>query len=137
MHNLQEHPGSVLDAPAIPILAMIEERREILAQQEAVGSMDFDAIKSGLLGSRRGFTENDQRPLFLCSVVICFPSRAGSSVQHGWPQRVLPRVFRIGENPSMKQLGDDSATRLVDGLGHRCETGEKGITMDARLSRNV
>ena len=52
-NHFQQEPGPVLQRASVLILALVHERGQELSQQVFVGTMDLDAIESGLPRSRR------------------------------------------------------------------------------------
>ena len=145
-HDLIQKTGTVLNAAAVTVRALVGLVAQKLVDEISVGRMDLDAVKPCSKRIRRGppiildnarqllrlqRSRSDERLKSRFRERLSFRPNCGRSHWHDapWLQR------RVGDPPNVPKLHEGSALRIVDRLGHLLPTLDLRRSLDARSER--
>ena len=122
--------------PPVLVGALVEERRQELAQQVAVGGMDLDGVVAGGARPRSGAREGrrDGRDLFRRHLPAVRPGlglqprRARTA-----PRRASAAIGPVGHEPGVRDLQGHLSAGRVHGGGQTGERRHEAVVMGAEL----
>ena len=128
--DLEPEAHPVLEAPAVLVRPLVEDRGPELVDQVVVGERELDPVEPALAAPPHGVPEraHEHRDLLGLELVRDLPVDALRDL--GRREEDVPAlVVRLGAPAHVGELGEDEAPVTMDGLRHRAVGGDDRVVV--------